>query len=526
MTNFTETSFVNYFKSQRIVYLRAILCVFTSVSDLKEPCDYKYHLSSQHSDNDILEKFLKEFSHKSFILNDYDLIPTRITYRIDDLICCDEFVTNKKFKINEKRELLSEIKKNVNLLLIIEGKVSHCKSGKHEVIEFTPQSIKEFVAIETIDYIKSLITCYENEESSKKLTEILSFIDEVESFSDDHVKTIFYKEFDEHSFSVSNNKLCITRNTNKVSCSLKKFLVKEKAESERLSKEMKPFLELENNVKTQEKKFKGLVETYNNSVKFLYRSMNNVAKQLSADGGPTNAELTQASMESIISMCVRHGLNCDEVWGDAGCAVNLSSCHVSLKLNCRSIGYELVKHRSLFSCINIMKAMDDKLITDQKIAHVHCDMFEISSFKPVTWLYMFDEAFEPALITHLVKTCKDSNVKYIMSFKQSKTPYIAEIFEENGYIQEDKERVTKSCSGEQNTVYLYRNDNCSEASQTITDNNDANNRNMSRFNSFIEDMHHQNQAVRYNKYHQLHDELDILLSCRDRPNKKSRNKTN
>ena len=108
------------------------------------------------------------------------------------------------------------------------------------------------------------------------------------------------------------------------------------------------------------------------------------------------------------------------------------------------------------ACHNFCNMLNVGLLNDKNIAFLLFDLYRLTTFELVTWLYMFDEAFEDDLLHHVVRLCVVGNAKFIISFKNSKHSSYHNIFQSFGYDKIHFIKVLKSGSGESNTAYLYK----------------------------------------------------------------------
>jgi Histone methylation protein DOT1 len=185
------------------------------------------------------------------------------------------------------------------------------------------------------------------------------------------------------------------------------------------------------------------------------------ATKLSHDGSSTYGELTDYSNAKWINKMIKAKIITKEsVFCDAGSGFGRVVAHVHLAASCRAFGIENAENRHFVAC-DITKRLLSQL-QQPKIALYLGDLRNLFDFGPTTFLYMFDEAFPPDLVDHiLLCACNTENLQYIYTFKASKAPKFKGTFAAHGWelIDEHKLRVRKVVSGETNTMYLYKRGN-------------------------------------------------------------------
>jgi hypothetical protein len=199
------------------------------------------------------------------------------------------------------------------------------------------------------------------------------------------------------------------------------------------------------------------------------RAVNNIfyylrclTKTLTADGGDTNGELTREKAILLIQRLIdQHGLNALSVLMDGGANYNLFVALVAQLANCKAFGIEYVPVRTFVAASAYLAAMSDKEhkggLINERVAYVTCDLLNLRSIGPATHAYYFDEAFDPWLVEHNIKVCANTpSITHICSFKASKSKSVHRIFEEYGFMMVDRLSVSKTGSGEHNTVYIYK----------------------------------------------------------------------
>ena len=186
-----------------------------------------------------------------------------------------------------------------------------------------------------------------------------------------------------------------------------------------------------------------------------------ISQNLSADGGDTNAELTEHTAKLLVdTLCAIGALHQDSVFMDGGCAYNVFCSHIAQVVGCRVWGIEYVATRCYLATANMLRALRDPKnigsLVNPKIAFVPLDLRQFTSFGPTTIAYFFDEAFPLSLIEHnCLAAANTPSLNYIVSYKASKRRSIHEVFTRHGFdLLPSKVKVTK-CGGEQNTAYVY-----------------------------------------------------------------------
>jgi len=366
-------------------------------------------------------------------------------------------VKNEGDKIRELKKVMRSLQKSER-----DRKNKKISINPTEIVEINSDVIYYLQTLGHSEYLRCLIMTFKNTCSSKNVTEILSFIETMKNAKHEELKDIFCRKFEKGSFFISNKSLHHTSTVMKTTSVIKGKIQKREMRIMPIEQQRKKRVEIRNNVSKHQKKLKSSLNLKENNIKRIYKVMKKVAQELSADGGPTNADLTFQSIESIIQMCVRHGLTKNDVWGDAGCAVNTVCCHISHKIGCRSIGYELVPNRVYLSCNNFLKALQNGYLHEEKVATFHCNLFDINTLEHVTWLYMFDEAFDANLIDHIINLCVKSDIRYIVSFKCSKESSFKNNFATSGFEIVDQVKTFKCGSSEGNTAYLFKRKNDSK----------------------------------------------------------------
>jgi hypothetical protein len=187
------------------------------------------------------------------------------------------------------------------------------------------------------------------------------------------------------------------------------------------------------------------------------------SKQLSADGGDTNAEITESSVENLVIMLIEAGyLNALSVLFDGGCSYNVFAAHIAQRVGCKVWGCEYVPTRVFIGAASMLRALEDKqevgALYNRLIAYIFSDLFALQSFGPTTLAYFFDEAFPLALIRYLLYVAANNSpsLQYIVSFKASKRRSVHKIFLEYGFERVSSMQVTKTGSNEKNTAYVYK----------------------------------------------------------------------
>jgi hypothetical protein len=200
-----------------------------------------------------------------------------------------------------------------------------------------------------------------------------------------------------------------------------------------------------------------LARALNNA--FFY--VRNPTKELSSDGGDTNGELTGGkAIELIQRLMDDHSLNASSALFDAGSNYNLFPILAAQMAGCKTAGIEYVPVRNYVAANAFLLAMADKKgkgsLVNERVAYVNCDLFNVRSLFPMTHGYFFDEAFCRLLYEHLVRVAANTpTLTHVCSFKASKSRSLHRIFERYGFTRVDQMKVTKTGSGEQNTVYIY-----------------------------------------------------------------------
>lgn len=186
------------------------------------------------------------------------------------------------------------------------------------------------------------------------------------------------------------------------------------------------------------------------------------SKDLMADGGDTNAELTENSVNRYCDWLVAAiGLNADSVGFDGGCSYNVFCSHVAQRLGCKMWGTEYVPTRIFIGTGNFLKALEDPdnigHLVNPKVAYVPLDLFALTSFGNATFGHFFDEAFSESLIHHcLIAAHNTPTMMHITSAKASKRQGMHRTFLTFGWKLKSKlEKVSKFGSNESNTFYLY-----------------------------------------------------------------------
>lgn len=189
------------------------------------------------------------------------------------------------------------------------------------------------------------------------------------------------------------------------------------------------------------------------------------SQSLSADGGDTNAELTQGSAQQLIEYLIKADiLHEHDVFMDGGAAYNTFASHVAQVAKCRTWGVEYVTTRFYIATANMLNAFADPQrhgeLVNPKIAYAPLNLYSLTMFGPTTLAYFFDEAFPIALIEHNVLVAANTpGLVYILSYKASKRRSVHGIFERFGFVRQDAVKV-KKCGGEHNTVYIYKRSDC------------------------------------------------------------------
>ena len=204
-------------------------------------------------------------------------------------------------------------------------------------------------------------------------------------------------------------------------------------------------------------------ESKKEAVKNVYRYVRSAtSSRLCADGGDTNAEITQHSANFAIEGMVNDGILAQEdVFFDGGCAYNVFASHVAQIVGCRVWGCEYVSTRIFIGANNMINALDDNAevgaLCNKNIAYVPCNLYHLQSLGPTTVAYFFDEAFPLDLIKYVCCIARATvGVKYICSYKASKWSSVHELIAERGFVLYKSYTVRKTGSGELNTLYVYR----------------------------------------------------------------------
>jgi hypothetical protein len=177
--------------------------------------------------------------------------------------------------------------------------------------------------------------------------------------------------------------------------------------------------------------------------------------------GHTDAQIRRKGVEDIIEMLVTYaGLCVDSIVFHAGISLGQEMGHISQVVPCRYVGMEVEPLRIWLCAKNYLKAIDDKenvgSLVNTRVAIVLCDMFRLPHLCETTHYYSFDEAFEPALMNHLMKICQiTATIKYVVSYKASKYKRYHTLWKDHGFDVIAKACVKKCGSGESNTAYLY-----------------------------------------------------------------------
>lgn len=132
-------------------------------------------------------------------------------------------------------------------------------------------------------------------------------------------------------------------------------------------------------------------------VKDTFRQKTN--RDLSSDGGDTNAEPTENSIFKLLQALNDYiGMTEDDVIMDGGAAFNFTLAFMAQYTKCKVVGVEYVDNRVYLGADSYLKAI--KVMEEEwwvphdfnsRIAYVKADLFTIPTYNFATILYLFDE---------------------------------------------------------------------------------------------------------------------------------------
>ena len=196
------------------------------------------------------------------------------------------------------------------------------------------------------------------------------------------------------------------------------------------------------------------------AVDTVYKFIRGPTINISADCGDTNAEITKKSVYKLIAALVeKTNLSESSVFLDGGCAYNVLASHVAQVVNCRVWGIEYVLSRIYLGLECFGKILEEQYasLVNTNIAYVPMNLYRCTHFGMSTHVYFFDEAFNEPLVEHCITVAANTpTVEYIISFKAAKTPRVEVYFQNAGFERIHKIEVSKTISGEKNTVYFYK----------------------------------------------------------------------
>jgi hypothetical protein len=224
-------------------------------------------------------------------------------------------------------------------------------------------------------------------------------------------------------------------------------------------------------------------------------------RDLSADGGDTNAELRKGSIARLCDFLQEHiGIDSTDTIMDGGSAYNYTVAMMAQYLDVKVVGVEYVENRVYLGAISHLNMLDEiesernrwwlPSSFNRHIAFAHMDLMTMESFDCVTILYLFDEgtldmhvltlvkcfvwsnlhrphhcfsyllptAFDGGLIEHIWRAVgKSPRIRAVISFKASKeSTYHDCVYEWSGFERlEESVPTNKTGSGEGNTAYVY-----------------------------------------------------------------------
>jgi hypothetical protein len=284
--------------------------------------------------------------------------------------------------------------------------------------------------------------------------------------SDDEIVKYFFARFSSGSFVLADQSLKPSKRLILIETLLKCALIPKQVALTRLQDEI---AEMKAKRNVAEKSLKSLQyqtrSPQDRAIRNVYTYIRSTfSKQLSADGGDTNAEITEASVEKLVIMLIDAGyLNEYSVLFDGGCSYNVFAAHIAQRVGCKVWGCEYVPTRVFIGAASMLRALEDKqevgTLYNRLIAFIFSDLFALQSFGPTTLAYFFDEAFPLALIRYLLYVAANNSpsLQYIVSFKASKRRSVHKIFLEYGFERmSETMQVTKTGSKEKNTAYVYK----------------------------------------------------------------------
>ena len=203
---------------------------------------------------------------------------------------------------------------------------------------------------------------------------------------------------------------------------------------------------------------------YEEALKVCYKYVRScTSKELMADSGDTNAELTKGFIEKMITVLMHEfGMDEKKILLDIGCAYNVFATHIAQRIGCKVWGIEYVLPRNYLAAANFLCLMKDPQraakLTNTKIAYVPMNAIHFEAFPNTDCVYMFDEAFDDhPLMFHLCKAVYNSpRVKLVISFKGAKQSATHNMWHDFGFECVRRLRVKKHSSNEGSTAYFYK----------------------------------------------------------------------
>jgi len=203
-------------------------------------------------------------------------------------------------------------------------------------------------------------------------------------------------------------------------------------------------------------------ERYEESLRACYsyiRSSN--SSKLNADGGDTNAELNESSLQVVADVLMSHyGLDENSIVVDIGAAYNVAMTHIAQFAKCRVWGIEHVAPRAYLYAANFLEAAYDAkgkgTLENSRIAYVPANAFHFKTLGDATHAYVNDEAFPDHLVKETMSACfRTVSLQVVMSTKAGKYPEYDEIWLHHGFRRDCSIPVKKHGSGEVSHAIIY-----------------------------------------------------------------------
>lgn len=129
--------------------------------------------------------------------------------------------------------------------------------------------------------------------------------------------------------------------------------------------------------------FRNLDQTFNSKVN----------RELSADGGDTNAQLTPGSMARIARVLKEDfDVGSEDIICDGGCSFNSFCAYMAIEFDCRVFGIEYIVNRQYLGSNSYLQYHERAgKETNLRIAFIPTNLFKMETFLSASVVYLFDE---------------------------------------------------------------------------------------------------------------------------------------